>query len=356
MQPNRIDWQGMAREAMLSSAMLMVIVLFACMALAADSNRPQTHGPHFKILHIMSYHAPWKWTDDQFTGFKSVLKDMDVEYRVFQMDTKRKTSEERKQRIGMEARAFIDIWQPDLVYTSDDDAQEYVARYYVNHKIPFVFSGVNADPANYGFTGCQNVTGVLEQEHFIATVQLLKQIVPHVKKVAVIFDDDHTWKGVRQRIEHQLCELPDISISSWDTLKTFRQYRQRIKALQTETDAIALLGNFTFKDDQGNNVPYTEVLKWTAENSRLPDFSLWADRIPNGTLCAVTVSGYQQGQAAGRLARGILRQGRSPGSYAMQPTLKGERVVSLARARKLHIRIRTGVLLTAGIIKKFDWE
>jgi hypothetical protein len=27
-----------------------------------------------KILHIMSYHSPWKWTDDQFNGFKAALK------------------------------------------------------------------------------------------------------------------------------------------------------------------------------------------------------------------------------------------------------------------------------------------
>jgi len=38
------------------------------------------------------------------------------------------------------------------------------------------------------------------------------------------------------------------------------------------------------------------------ETVQLPDFSFWKDRIPFGTLCAVYVSGYDQGRAAGRIA------------------------------------------------------
>jgi hypothetical protein len=100
---------------------------------------------------------------------------------------------------------------------------------------------------------------------------------------------------------------------------------------QNERDVA--LGIFTFKDEYGNNVPYPEVLKWTVQNSTLPDFSFWESRIGPGTLCTVIVSGYEQGLAAGKIARGILVEGRSPASYAIAPTVKGEPVVSLARAR-----------------------
>ncbi len=46
----------------------------------------------WKILHIMSYHSPWKWTDDQFNGFKTALTGLKVEYKIFQMDTKNNSS------------------------------------------------------------------------------------------------------------------------------------------------------------------------------------------------------------------------------------------------------------------------
>jgi ABC-type uncharacterized transport system substrate-binding protein len=304
----------------------------------------------------MSYHAPWEWTDNQLNGFKDGLKDLDIEYKVLQIDAKRRNSPEWKVYIGQEAKELIETWHPDMVYTSDDIAQELVAKYYVNSTIPFVFSGVNADPKTYGFTGSQNVTGVLEQEHFVQTVQLLKAIVPSVRKIAVVLDDDPTWDGVVHRMKEQAKQLQDVEFVSWNVITTFAEYKSKVKELQDKVDAIAPLGIFTFKDEYGNNVPYSEVLKWTVQNSTLPDFSFWESRIGPGTLCTVTVSGYEQGLAAGTIARGILVEGRSPASYAMAPTVKGEPVVSLARARRLGIPIKTSILLTARVIEKFDWE
>jgi len=35
-----------------------------------------------RILHVMSYHSPWRWTDGQFDGFKAGLGDVPAEYRV----------------------------------------------------------------------------------------------------------------------------------------------------------------------------------------------------------------------------------------------------------------------------------
>jgi ABC-type uncharacterized transport system substrate-binding protein len=322
--------------------------------LAAE--KPGPAEAKWKILHIMSYHAPWKWTDDQLAGFKDALKGLKIEYKVFQMDTKRKSKEEWKQKVGKEARDLINTWKPDLVYTNDDNAQEYVARYYINKPTPFVFSGVNAPPETYGFLGSKNITGVMEQEHFIESVQLLREIAPNIRRVGVIVDEGSTWAGVIERMKQALHQVPDVDFVSWDVIHTYEDYKKKIIEYQTGVDAIALLGIFTYKDRNGENVPYREVLRWTTENSRLPDFSFWKDRISHGTLCTVTVSGYEQGLAAGKLARGILIDGRSPSSYPMKPTVKGEPVVSLARANKLGIKIKTGILLSAQVIKEFSWE
>ena len=311
----------------------------------------------WKILHVMSYHSPWQWTDDMFKGFKEALKGLDIEYKVYQMDTKRKSSEEWKQKTGKEARDLIDAWRPDLVYTTDDNAQEYVTKHYINSNIPFVFAGVNVDPGKYGFVGSKNVAGVLEQEHFVETVTLLKEIEPKISRIGVIVDEDPTWKGVIGRMKEKApIYLPDTEFISWDVVQTFDEYKEKVKAYQRKADALALLGIHTFKGETGSNVPWQDVLKWTAENSRLPDFSFWADRVPYGTLCAVVVSGYEQGLAAGRIARGILAGGKSALNYPIKPTIKGQPMVSLARAGKLGIRIKSTVLLTVKVIKEFEWD
>lgn len=98
------------------------------------------------------------------------------------------------------------------------------------------------------------------------------------------------------------------------------------------------------------------MLKWTAENSRLPDFSFWSDRVHHGTLCAVSVSGYEQGLAAGQMAREILVNGRNPAGLSLQSTTRGEAEISLARAKTLGLKIDSKTLLSSKIIEGYGWE
>jgi len=100
----------------------------------------------FKVLCVMSYHSPWKWTDDQLQGFKESLNGLNVQYKVFQMDTKRQSSEQWKTKVAAQAKELIETWKPDLVFTGDDNAQQYVTKDYVNTDIPFVFCAVIANP------------------------------------------------------------------------------------------------------------------------------------------------------------------------------------------------------------------
>ena len=56
------------------------------------------------------------------------------------------------------------------------------------------------------------------------------------------------------------------------------------------------------------------------------------------------------------MARSILTAGKRPSSFAMVPTTKGVPVISLARARKLGLRLNSDLLLGAEIIQRFEWD
>ena len=333
----------------------------ACLALLlgavlAGPAIAQTQKPTYKILYVMSYHSPWRWTDGQLDGFREAMAGVRAEYKVFQMDTKQNSTPEAKERKGREARALIESWKPDLVYTSDDDVQEYVAKHYINAELPFVFSGVNKDPKAYGFVGSKNITGVLEQEHFVESVRLLQTIAPGAKRIAAVFDDAQMWDPVMARMRERLKQLPGVQIVAWDSIRTWDEYQRKMKEYPARADAVALVGIFNFKDAVGKNVPYQDVLRWTAENSTLPDIGFWVDRVHYGTLAAVTVSEREQGLAAGRIARAILVEGMSPASFEMRATNKGLPVISLARAGRLGLTVKSGVLLSAEVVEKFEWE
>lgn len=337
------------------AACVLAFMLLASANQAAAQSAPARKAPS-KILYVMSYHSPWRWTDGQLEGFKEGMKGAQAEYKVFQMDTKQNSTPEAKERKGREARALIESWKPDLVYTSDDDVQEFVAKHYVGKDLPFVFSGVNKDPAVYGFTGSKNITGVTEQEHFVESVRLLQKVAPGTRRFVAVFDDAQMWDPVVARMRERMKQLPGVEMVSWDTIKTWEEYKRRMLAYPGKADAVALIGIFNFKDAQGKNVPYQEVLKWTAENSKLPDIGFWGDRVHYGTLAAVTVSEREQGLAAGRIAREILVDGKSPSSFTMKPTTKGTPVISLARLKRLGLKPTSSVLLSAEVIEKFEWE
>lgn len=342
-----------AKSSTVRRFLAMAVATLLCTSTLAQSTGPLPKT--YRILHVMSYHTPWRWTEGQLNGFKEGL-GAPAEYKVFEMDTKRHSSKDWAEARGREARALIDSWKPDLVYTSDDDAQEYVARHYLNSSVRFVFSGVNKHPRTYGFEGSRNITGVVEHEHFVESVRLLKSLAPGIKRIAAVFDDATMWDPVMRRMSERLAQIPDVQIVAWDTIRTYAEYQRKVADYQRTADAIAMIGIFNFKDANGKNVPYQDVLKWTAANSRLPDLSFWIDRVHFGTLAAVTVSEREQGLAAGRLARAILVEGKSPSDLQMQPTVKGSPVISLARANALGIRVKSGLLLSAEVIEKYDWD
>jgi ABC-type uncharacterized transport system substrate-binding protein len=309
----------------------------------------------YRILHVMSYHSPWRWTDGQLDGFRTGLGDLPADIRVFQLDTKRQSDAVRKAQRGKEARALIDAWKPDLVYTTDDDAQDLVTRHYLNTRLPLVFSGVNKAPSVYGFDKAANVSGVIEHEHFAESVRLLKSLVPSLHRLVVVLDNAEMWAPVVARMKADT--LPDgVSVVAWETPRTFSEFKARMAAYPAIADGVALIGIFSFKDESGRNVPYQDVLRWTAENSTLPDLGFWVDRVHHGTLVAVTVSEREQGLAAGRIAREILRDGRTPSTLPIRPTTKGLPVISLARAKKLGLRVRSEQLLASEVITSFDWD
>lgn len=340
----------------LACTVLSILVLTIPAGNVTATNDGAQEADNLKILHIMSYHEKWPWNKDQFRGFRDALNGLNVTYDVYEMDTKRRNSSNDIAKSARQAINRIDSFKPDLIYTNDDNAQKHVAQHYVNSDVPIVFSGVNADPSDYGFTGSSNVTGITEIEHSSQTIRMLREMVPDIRKIALIIDGGPTWPGVVRRVRKAVNELPDIEISSVHQVKTFTEYKNIIRSESAHVDAFGVLGVFTFVDDNNEVVAYEEVLEWTARNSTVPDFSFWGDRVELGTLAAVRVSGYKQGFEAGKKARLILEQGMSPSEIPIEPTKQGEPTLSLARARALKLKVPTSLLLNSKVATAYQWD
>lgn len=312
------------------------------------------NGP--RILHIMSFDSPWRWADGQLDGFRQALDEPLAQWQVFQMDTKRHSSEAARAERGRLARELVAQWRPDLVYLSDDEAVAQVARPLAGQALPIVFSGVNRSLADHGLTGAPNVTGVLEREHVAETLRLLQALVPGVRRLAIVSDRANYWDTVIARVRSQLSQVPTMSLQSVRRMDRYADFQRAVLACEGEADAVLYLGVLTLTGADGGNVPHQVVQRWAAENSRLPDASFWLDRVRHGNLASVTVSEVEQGRAAGLLARAILREGRAPVSLPVAPTTKGHPAISLARARQLGLPVKSSLLLASEVLRQYAWD
>lgn len=315
------------------------------------------HGSGFRILHIMSFNSPYRWTDGQLDGFKAGLGgDVKAEYQVFQLDTKRQSSKEEMARNAQRAMKLIADWKPDLVYTSDDDAIQLVVSNYINKDLPFVFSGVNKNLEDHGIKGATNITGVLEREHILESIHLLQAIKPGARRIQILSDNAAYWPQVIGRVRALAREHKEFELAGVDQPVAYADFQRLVLENPNKADLYMLLGNFNFKDAKGNDVPYPQLQRWVAENSKIPDISFWDDRMLHGTLAGVTVSAFEQGHAAGKLARSILVDKRKPGTLAVAATKKGVPVISLARARQLGIVPPSTQLLSSTVMTSYIWD
>lgn len=309
-----------------------------------------------RVLHVMSFESPWRWTDGQWSGFLEGLADPTVQTQVFQMDVKRHSTPEAKAARARQALDLFEQWKPDLVYLSDDDAVAGVGKPLAGGPVPVVFSGVNRELADHGIVGAANVTGVLEREHVVETLRLLRVLVPTVRRLAVISDQASYWNTVIGRVRERHVQIEGLGLSHVDRVPRYADYQRLMRRYEREADAVLHLGIFTLLGEQGESVPYPVVQRWVAENSPLPDISFWIDRVHHGTLASMTVSETAQGQAAGRLARAILHEGRLPASLPVQATTKGLPALCLPRARQLGLTPSSSMLLSSEVVRRYAWQ
>lgn len=153
-----------------------------------------------KCLFISSYHTGYAWSDGVERGLRETLLGK-CELKQFNMDTKRNKKEEEKRKIAIKAKKLIESWKPDVVITADDNAAKYLIQpYFKDHKIPFVFCGINWNVDDYRFP-YSNTTGMVEVAPIDALFEKAKAILGSPKKAIYIGANTLTEKKNLKRFQ-----------------------------------------------------------------------------------------------------------------------------------------------------------
>lgn len=288
-----------------------------------------------KVLLVHSYHHEYEWVASITRGVRHALK-RGTELELFYLDTKRHTDKAWFKEISNKARTVITSWNPDVVILADDNAQTLVGRHLAGKNRPFiVFCGVNAKPEKYGYPA-KNVTGVLERPHLKATVEMLQQIHPSVKKIALLSDNSPTSTGTLSYFKTQ--SAPAV-LTGWDTPSTFSEWKQTIRRYQTEVDAIGIYTYHTLKNHKtGESVSGKEVMKWTIANSTIPVIGFLAFAVDDGVLCGIAESGIEHGALSGKMANELL-SGKAISQLPIITARQGMSMFNVQSAKKFDLKV-----------------
>lgn len=279
-----------------------------------------------RVLIVHSYALDYSWVKSINEGMSRVFgnrTDFSIHWQY--MNAKNHPSIGYKQKMGVLIRRMITHLQPSVIIAIDDDAQDFVAKFYVDDpNIAIVFCGVNADLDAYGYKASKNVTGILERVPFSAIKSSLKYLVKpgtDIENIKLINIGDES--GTVRLDEKQILAYDWDPVNLIDSIlvDTFDRWKAVVMSASKRADCL-LITNYrqlrrTRDDDRF--VPPNEVMDWTLKNASVPVVGGNGFLVEDGAPLAIGASPYEQGEVAAQMTLKILA-GTQPSQIPVEVT------------------------------------
>lgn len=266
------------------------------------------------VLLVDSYHAGYAWSQAWRGALVGALGSQ-VQFAYAELDSKRQPHDALEPRAEQVMRQIQQL-RPDLVVVADDAALRYVGTRLAGSRTPVVYLGINQNPRHYLQGNAANVTGVLERPLIRRNISLMRQLLPGMQRVLLLFDNDLTSEVIQNELFGRASSLQDSSVQV-DLVRAvdYADWQRHVRQAGVRYQAIWTGLYQTLRDGNGKVVPDSDVIAWTAANSKLPLFAFWDFAVgPDKAAGGLVLSGRDQGRLAAGLVQQILFQHRQPGS------------------------------------------
>lgn len=279
----------------------LIVQVFAQNAQKVNSSKKRKH-----ILVLHSYHKRMLWVDSISEGIESVLKFHEQRLVHFEfMDSKRHSHPSYFARLkGLYREKYKNI-EFSAVITVDDNAFNFASenRLQLFNNAPIVFCGLNHFDSRR-FESIQNVTGVVEKNDYLKTINLALKLHPKADKIFVVNDFTTTGKANKKallEIAPKIYRKVDIEFNENINLDDLK-----VKLKNLEKNCIVLVLSFN-QDFDGVYHPYREVSKNIAEVAKNPVYTVWDFYFHGESVIGGCITrGYDHGATAGQITKQIL--------------------------------------------------
>ncbi len=296
--------------------LLAMFMLLVCVLLASPGQgRAAADAERVRILIVHAYSQEYAWTAGQHRGFVDALNagvtetpHIDAEY----LNTKERTLDPAyaEAYAALMARKY-EKRAPTAIYVTDDNGYRFAIGYLRPRfpRAPIFFSGVNdfnvLKTMDRTFT-----TGVFERQDIVRNLDLLVQLVPRAKKIAVIGDGSSTFTAIQKEIERDIAgtkrSIP-IDIVSADSLDSF------VSLFTKQPDEPIVLTTIGgIKDRNGHVLAPRETVSGIRQVSRGPIITMEGGYMVSGVQGGYVTSAERQGEAAAKLVLDWLKGAKFP--------------------------------------------
>jgi PAS domain S-box-containing protein len=268
---------------------------------------PTAELPNKRVLILHSYYKGYRWTDDENRGIESALlpivgaANLYIEY----MDTKRFWQPDYAVQFPEIYRRKYLYHRFDVIVATDNNAFDFLRQYRdeLFPGVPVVFCGVNyfqeRDLAGHG-----KFTGVSEEADVKDTLDLALRLHPDTQHVYVVNETSETGKTVHD----ELVRLQPEYESRIGIIFLENYGLSELEAILRKLPPASLVFyTFLSRDGHGHFWEYDEAAIAVTHASNAPVYGAWDFNLGYGIVGGKLISGFYQGETAGKLALRVLR-------------------------------------------------
>jgi PAS domain S-box-containing protein len=264
------------------------------------------------ILIINSYHKGYEFSDKIVNGLEKVLFPYDnSEINTLYMDSKRVTTQEYYASLKQLYSVQLKNQEYDLIIAIDRFAYDFVLSIYDEFFKEELILAVGIE--NFSFEKAQQygvekkVSALLEKRDLKANVQIVKKLMPGIKKLYIINDKSlnalHTEPLILELIDnfddnYELIYLKEDSLEALN--KRFNEYEENSAALFIR-----------FYQNKNGQLNKNHMIAKFIQQAKIPIFITDSIFIKKGAVGGKIVDLFRLGQSAGEMAIDILNKASS---------------------------------------------
>ncbi len=280
----------------------VISILSLCLFAQVYANTPQE-----RALFISAYHPGFSTFFDQVNGVREGLGEgsfvLDVEF----MDTKRFPDTDNVERFREYLEFKLSKSKPyDVIILGDDNALLFglAEQNRLFKDKPIVFLGVNNVERALAQNTNPQITGVIEAVSIKETIELMLATHTGTESVVALVDGTPSGQGDLKTFYSLAESFPEITFKDISLLHYNWNEFGQVLAKQPYNSVYLLLS--VYKDNTGKTVLFDEGLNRISKNLYGPVYHLWKHGIGTGLIGGKVVDHFNQGAAAGAIARTIL--------------------------------------------------